>query len=268
MTYSCAFRISAVLIVASIPLLSQASPRGQAAELNEPRRFNPIASTTSAEEIEHQADDLRAGKRYFDALDRYRAALAKEPNRAVLFNKMGIAELSVQRFRAAKADFESAVRLDRQYAAAYNNLGVVDYALKKYGRAVKQYQSAIRLDPESATYYGNLGTAYFSKKDWEKSIEAYRRAAELDPDVFERTSAGGVAGHIASPEDRAHFSYLLARLYARQGLADRALEYLRRALEEGYEGVNEAYKDAEFTELRKDVRFVQLMTARPVSIPK
>jgi hypothetical protein len=52
------------------------------------------------------------------------------------------------------------------------------------------------------------------------------------------------------------------------GSPDRSLAYLRRALEEGYKGVDNAYKDPEFADLRKDARFTQLMAARPAAIPE
>ena len=62
--------------------------------------------------------------------------------------------------------------------------------------------------------------------------------------------------------------YVLAKLYAKIGSAERSLEYLRKALEEGYKNVNDVYKDPEFAMLRKDTRFTALMAAKPQSIPE
>jgi hypothetical protein len=39
-------------------------------------------------------------------------------------------------------------------------------------------------------------------------------------------------------------------------------------MEEGYKGIEEVYKDTEFSELRKDPRFTQLMAVRPPAIPE
>ena len=50
--------------------------------------------------------------------------------------------------------------------------------------------------------------------------------------------------------------------------SDHALQYLRRALEEGYPGINDVYKDSDFEGLRKDTRFAQLMAAKPTAIPE
>jgi len=219
----------------------------------------------SASELENRADQLRAAKEYVDAYDFYRAALAKNPNSAVLYNKLGINELMSLHLRQAKSDFERALHLDRQLASAYNNLGVLEYALKKYRASIKDYEKAIRLE-ENATYYSNLGAAYFSKKNFPKATEAYSKAVQIDPSVFDKASRAGISGQIASPEDRAHFSYVLAELYAKQGLTDRSLECLRRALEEGYKHAEDAYSDEAFSQLRQDPRFVALMSKRPPAI--
>jgi hypothetical protein len=50
------------------------------------------------------------------------------------------------------------------------------------------------------------------------------------------------------------------------GVADRSLEYLRKAMEEGYKEIGNVYKDAEFAELRKDPRFTELMSSKPTAI--
>ena len=73
---------------------------------------------------------------------------------------------------------------------------------------------------------------------------------------------------MSSPADRAHFYYVLAKLYARSGVTDRSLQYLRRAMEEGYKGIEDVYKDSEFAGLRADPRFTELMASRPMAIPQ
>ena len=71
---------------------------------------------------------------------------------------------------------------------------------------------------------------------------------------------------MSKPEDRAHYDYVVAKLYAKMGVADRSLEYLRKAMEEGYKSIDNVYKDEEFAGLRKDPSFTELMAARPPAI--
>ena len=232
------------------------------------RTIDPPAPDATAADLEIRADQLRSSKLYLDALDFYRAALAKKPNSASLFNKIGITELMMQRYREAKKSFDQSIKLDRKASDAYNNRGVVLYEQKKYGAAVKEYKRAIAIDSSSASFYSNLGAALFAKKEFEPAVAAYQRAVEIDPDVFERTSRGGVQAQLPSPGDRAHYDYTVAKLYAKMGYSDRSLEYLRKALEEGYKDFKNVYKDSEFAEVRKDKRFTEMMAAKPPGLPE
>jgi len=232
------------------------------------RRIEPPPADWSAERLEERGDLLRTRKAFLDSLDYYSAALSKDAKSAILLNKIGITNLQLQRLKDADKYFHRAIKYDKQYADAYNNLGVIEYLRKKYGRAVKRYESALKLRPESASFYSNLGAAYFSKKEFEKAIVAYNHAVQLDPEILERTSASGVTAQMSSPEDRAHYDYVVAKMYAKLGIADRSLQYLRKAMEEGYKEINNVFKDAEFAALRKDNRFTELMASRPPAIPE
>lgn len=231
-------------------------------------RVQPPAASSSAEQLEHSGDLLRVKKSYLDALDYYHAALAKNPNSSRIYNKAGIVELELQRYREAARDFTHAIHADKTSADAYNNLGVVDYLERKNSRALKQYKKAIQINTSSASFYSNLAAAYFSQKEFEAATVAYAKALQLDPNIFDETSLNGVAGRISSPQDRAHYDYVLAGLYAKMGNNTRSIECLRRAMEEGYKDVQKATTDPEFASLRKDPRFTELMASKPPPIPQ
>ena len=226
------------------------------------RAVDPPAPDATAADLELQGDRLRGAKLYLDALDYYHAGLGKKPNDAHLLNKIGITELMMQRYKEARKSFERAIRSDHEFADAYNNLGVVFYEARKYGAAVKQYQKAIEKDSSSASFFSNLGAAHFSKRQFELAVAAYGHALQLDPDVFQRSSRAGVQAQLPSPEDRARYDYTVAKLYAKMGLSEQSLEYLRKAIEAGYKDLKNVYKDMEFAELRKNPRFTELMASK------
>jgi tetratricopeptide (TPR) repeat protein len=231
------------------------------------RTVDPPAPDATATDLEVRADQLRSAKLYLDALDYYRAALAKKPNDARILNKVGIVHLMTQHYKESRKAFEQSIKADRKFADAYNNLGVVFYEQKKYGAAIKQYRKAIELDSSSASFFSNLGAAHFSKKEFDPAVLAYEHALELDPEVFERTSRGGVQAQLPSPEDRARYDYTVAKLYAKMGALERSLEYLRKAMENGYKDFKNVYKDTEFSALRKDPRFTELMAVKAPALP-
>ena len=225
----------------------------------------------SAADLEAQGDQLRAEKGYLDAMDFYHAAMKKASTstaKAQIWNKIGITELQTGHFREAKKGFERAIKADATFPEPHNNLGVVYYEVKKYDKAIKNYEKAIALKEPSASFHSNLGTAYFAKKQFDLATQEYGRALQLDPTIFQRKSQIGIAAQMSSPEDRAHYSYVLAGMYAKAGMLDQALLYLRHAMEDGYKNIDDVYKDNEFAGLRKDPRFNDLMTQRPPSIPQ
>lgn len=230
-------------------------------------RAEPPSPGASAKDLESSGDALQSQKNYLDAIDYYQAALAKDARNAVLLNKIGMCQLLLGRYKGAQKSFEHALRLDKRYANAYANLAVVFYKEENYGKSIRYYDKAILLDQDEAVFYNNRAASRFARKEYQKAMVDYAKALELDPDIFERTTHGaGVQARLPSPQDRAHYDYVLARLYARNGLPDRSLHYLRKAMEEGYKEINNVYKDEEFSTLRKDPRFAELMAAKPVAI--
>jgi tetratricopeptide (TPR) repeat protein len=261
-------RLVLLFLVVALPIIPACGQNTEQLQVGPPplHRAAPPAAGASAEQLESSGDQLRVEKNFLDAVDNYEAALKKSPNNAVLFNKIGICQLMLQRYKEAKKSFERSIKADRQHADAYNNLGVIYYQAKNYNKAIKQYEKAISLRDDAASYFSNRGAAYFGKKQFDKAAVDYSKAMEIDPEIFERTSRSGVMAQLASPEDRARYDYVLAKLYAKMGAPDRSLHYLKKALEEGYKDIKDVYKDNEFTELRKDPRFGELMAAKPPAI--
>jgi tetratricopeptide (TPR) repeat protein len=259
---------SAAILFSTLLVLPAQAQSSEQLEVGPPplHRAEPPAAGVSAEDLEKRGDDLRTNKNFLDALDYYQAALERAPGNPSLFRKIGVCQLMLQRYKEAKKSFERSIRADRKDAIAYNNLGVVFYAVHNYNAAIKNYEKAIRFDDSAASYFSNMGAAYFCKKQFDKAVQNYAKAVEIDPDIFERTSHAGVMAQLPSPDDRAHYDYVLAKLYAKTGLPDRSLHYLKKAMEEGYKDIKNVYKDNEFSSLRKDPRFAELMSAKTTSI--
>jgi tetratricopeptide (TPR) repeat protein len=260
---------SVVFLISPLLLTSPVFSQTEMVQVGPPpfRRAEPPAPSASPEELEGRGDQLRSEKNYLDAMDYYLAAGDKAGVKANLLNKMGICDLMLQRYKDARRNFSRAVKADHNHSDAYNNLGVVYYEQRDYGKAIKSYEKAVSLNAW-ASYYSNLGAAYFAKKQFEKAAYNYSKALELDPDIFERTSRAGVQAQLPSPDDRARYDYVLAKLYAQMGVADRSLRYLKKAMEDGYKDIANVYKDREFSEVRKDPRFTELMAAKTTAIPE
>jgi tetratricopeptide (TPR) repeat protein len=210
---------------------------------------------------ELRGDIMMARKMYRDAIDFYKPGAEKS---AVLANKVGIAYHQLGDMKNAKKYYERAIKLDKYYPEAHNNLGTVHYANKNYGAALKSYERALALAPDSASIWSNLGTVQFARKRYVEAVHAYQRALELDPEVFDRRGASGVLLQERSVEEKALFYYTLAKSFAQAGDWDRALRYIRFALENGFKQRNRFLEEKEFSALRDNPEFQALMAMEPV----
>ncbi len=142
-------------------------------------------------------------------------------------------------------------------------MGTVYYAQKKYRSAINRYRAALKIKPDAASYYSNLGTAYFARKEYKKAALSYQTAVKLDPDIFENHSTFGTTLQERSVAEFAKFHYYLARTYAKAGQNDRALLYIRKALEEGFRDRKLFMEEPEFEALRTTQEFKELMILEP-----
>lgn len=225
-----------------------------------PQTLKPPEPPPVALTPEMRGDIFMAEKRFREAADMYRE---HSKGSAVMLNKTGIAYHQMLELGAAEKYYKLALKVDPKYAEAVNNLGTVYYARKSYRRAVHQYKKALRLNPQSASVWSNLGMAYFSRNDMMDAQEAFQTALMLDPDVFEQRNTQGVLLQERSVGERSKFHFYLAQLYAKAHRNDLALQYIRKALEEGFKEKKKFEEDPAFAALKDLPEFKELMASEP-----
>jgi len=230
--------------------------------LDNTRGGSPQTLETKSNELtaEQRGDILMARKMYREAIEAFSEGSMKDP---VLRNKTGIAYHQLLQLDKAQKCYEQAIKLRPDYHEAVNNLGTIFYAKKSYRRAISQYRRALKLAPEQASVHSNLGTAYFARNQLDPALQEFRKALELDPEVFEHHSSYGVMLQERSVADRAKFHYSMATLYANQGRNDLAIQYLRKALEEGFKERKKLTEEPAFAALRELPEFKELLILEP-----
>lgn len=258
------FRQSAMLLMAG---LAPACVFGQTGSslLDSSRTGNVPPQTVQREPLtpEMGGDIYMAKKMYREAIDSYREGSNKDP---ILHNKIGIAYHQLLQLERARKEYEIAVKLKPDYEEAINNIGTIYYAEKSYRRATSWFTRAAKLAPDdvrSAAVYVNLGSAWFSRKNYLRAQVAFQTAVRLDPEVFERHGNFGVMMQERNVEERAKFHLYLARMYAKSGRNELALQYLRKALEEGLHDREKSMDAPEFAPLRPLPEFQALMKLDP-----
>lgn len=261
-------RFSGTLIVLVFAIAASAQTTPQAPPEPAPRPKLPP---------EERGDLYMARKMYREAIDTYTDGLkalprtrgkAEEANGkpvlpAILWDKIGIAYHQLGDMNGARKAYEQAIKVDKKYADAINNVGTVYYAEKKYRTAIARYEKALQYAPDSASIWSNLGTAWYARGKFDLMTQAYMKALALDPDVFEKHGSVGTRMQDRGVADKARYHFEMARMYAGTGKNDLALQYLRKALEEGYKEKDKLDQVKEFSTLRETPEYKELMTLEP-----
>jgi len=196
---------------------------------------------------------------------RYQAAIAAyklDPSpSADVWNKMGIAYQMMFNLQEAGRCYQASVKLNPKNGHALNNLATIYDSLKQYGPAERLFRKALKADPRSALTYKNYGTDQLSQHKYQKGWELYQAALAIDPKIFRQTENPRV-GNAAKVEDLGAMNYYMARGCARSGLNERAIDYLRKALNEGFTNPKKVVADIEFAGLLGTPAFQELLAAQ------
>jgi len=227
------------------------NPLARAESFAQATKSSSALPTMTAEE---RGDLDMARGQYLAAIEAYREA----PVSAVTMNKLGIAYNHLLALDEARRDYEKALLIRPDYPEALNNLGATDFLERRYKRAIQLYRKALKLMPNSAVIAANLGTAYFARGKYQDGLEAYQIAFRINPNVFDSESPSIISGP-SDAHDRARQDYCIAELYAHNGNQALAIDYLRRAFNDGFSDHSRLMQDTDFAMLRKTPEFAELM---------
>lgn len=223
----------------------------------------PAQATPSFQPTHEQiGDSLMAHQRYQAAIEEYKQA---PRDSATAWNKRGIALQLMFNIEEAERCYREALKLEPKNPTFLNNLGSVYMAQRSYSKAEKSYRKAVHYDPKSALFHKNLGTALLAKRKYQQGWEAYQAALKLDPTIFDRNRSSSIrVENPASVQDRGAMNFYMAKGCVRAGMLERAVEYLRMALNEGFTNPKKILADAELASLRNVPQFQKLMASQGV----
>ena len=165
--------------------------------------------------------------------------------------------------------YEKAIKLNPKYAEAINNLGTIYYAKKSYRRADQPVQQGAEADSELGLDLQQPGHSSVRPQEIQGGFRAYQKALSLDPEVFEhRSCLRHSACRSARSPRRRSFHYYLAKTYASAGNVERAIQYIRMALEEGFKEKAKADGRARIRQASRDGRIQGTDGQRAASVVK
>ena len=246
---------SIVLLVTVIvvPLPAETQEATQKTASGEPARLSVEDSQLPIPE--DVGDSMLIQRRYHEALDAYGKVTDRSPD---LWNKMGIAYEMMFDLKDAARCYKKSLGLKSDSAKAMNNLGTVYEMQGDYNKAADLYRKALKLSPDSARISINLGTNLIVRGKYSDGSHMYARALALDPDVFEDPDTL-VSKGIAPLSQRRALNYYKALACAQAGLSERAIQFLQKAVNEGFTGLKKAAQSSSFVRLHGNPKFEQLI---------
>jgi serine/threonine protein kinase/Flp pilus assembly protein TadD len=204
-------------------------------------------------------------KDYAEAVKWYETAIRHDPRLVEAHYRLGLTysawgrreattgsrQLATEKFDAAIAKFNDAIRLDEKHAEAWYSLGNASRDRGQIRAAVTAFEKAAALkpgsdDPEYRPYF-NLGNVYARLGESPKAVEAFRAATTANPDdarayislaavlaeqgdfaAAEKAAASALAQDKKRPDAVLNYAVALDR----QGRYADALEFVRRSLKE------------------------------------
>ncbi len=236
----------------------------------------PDPATASPATLETAADTLRARRYPTDAVQFYRAALARGGDPVRLLKKMGIACLEMQQIQIARNYFQQAARLNKRDASSWNNLGATDFILHENWSAIRDYKKAVKLDKSSAVFHANLALAYFEGRRVDAARRELAQGLAIDPDLLHRSGQSGYTAQVLPTERYSEICFEMARIYAAQGNTEIMLEWLTKASDRGYDvrtalnrepALRPLLADARVQVILKNTQQMQARAKPPSNIP-
>ena len=155
------------------------------AELGRPEEgvevLRPLAGHGGPQFLEALAQALSDAGRQQEAAEALRQALAIDPDDAAAYEEQAMVELRRERWGAARASSERALKLNDQLPRAWNDLGVALYKLGEAAAALDAWQRAVDLDGSLLDALWNLGTNAAGQGRPEQARRALARFLELAP---------------------------------------------------------------------------------------
>ncbi|MDH5784072.1 MAG: tetratricopeptide repeat protein [Chromatiales bacterium] len=123
---------------------------------------------------------LRAQKRYPEAEQSYRKAIAQRSDYPTAWYNLGLLQMRQKEHEEALNSFSRAVELSPDYSQAWYNIGVLQGRLENSQKAIEAYEEALRQRPKYNSARLNLAVRLMNEGQTMKAIEHYRIALEYD----------------------------------------------------------------------------------------
>jgi len=183
--------------------------------------------------------------RYAEAIPVYHEYLENEPDSFEAITYLAECYEKTEEFILAKKYYHDAIELAPEYADPWFGLGVIEFNKGNNEDSLIYFRKAVRLDDENPEFWYFLGKAHYIKGEKKAALRCFREALKLDSYYGEVWSDLGMiimnenlAGRAIPYLEHAYkvtgdvpgINYLLAAVYLKAGIREKALRHLSLAI--------------------------------------
>jgi len=128
---------------------------------------------------------LMAAGRQREAVDRFRQAIALEPDYGMAHNNLSRALIDQGDFEVGREHAGRAVELIPDFPAAHLNYAAALMGLRRFAEAEAPLRRGLELQPDDAKPHGELGKVLTELGRFEEAFACHERAVALNPDDAE-----------------------------------------------------------------------------------
>jgi protein O-mannosyl-transferase len=208
-----------------------------------------------------------------EAIPYYTLAIQLNPNYAEAYNNLGVALWRNNRKSKALVMFQKALAIRPDYGQAYDNMIRLISDQKKTNREMYQLLDKSALSPDDPILLLQLGDFFQKEEKIHQAIVCYQKALKLKPGWYEAQKRLSIAlalkgdyeasflifqNFIARNPNDADAYYHMASIRSRQNNTMEAIQWLRKAIDNGFSDWKKIHTDANLNNIRNSPFFKQL----------
>jgi len=204
-----------------------------------------------------------------DAIRYYLEAMRLEPERVESHNNLGLTLIRKGEIEAAIGYFKLALQIKPDHDASRKNLALASKINRQITAAVTQMLAALKFSSDPATWEPSLNGLSETKKNLNRLIAQYRKSLQLQPgfsdiaieefaiiaDVkkeYEKYLPVLMKIIDRQPDNAAAFFHV-ASIYARQGKEHESAQFLKKAIQKGFNDWDLIRSDQDLDNIRDSI---------------
>jgi tetratricopeptide (TPR) repeat protein len=234
-------------------------------QYKEAKRINPNAIVDERIAVCHASMG-----NYAKALEYLNLVIAKDTTKANLYSRRAYYYSELGEYQKAIEDYDKYVEMMPDNSRAYFLRGWEKHMAGQHKDAIEDLTISISMDSTFSPAYDGRGRSYLLIGDTERAKADFEKILSFDT-VPGSNSCAAFAYHFLGQDSLAidyalrclevdpDTYYNVACAYALAGNAEKAVEYLRKAFEDGFVGLFHLTRDVDFDAIRQDPAFQALI---------